>query len=394
MHHATEVAYGVGTLPAGIRSRFVDNSNGLTMHVLEAAADGPPRPTVLLLHGFPELAYSWRRVLVPLAEAGFRVLAPDQRGYGRTTGWDGRYDGDLSSYHALNLVRDILGLVAALGLTEVACVVGHDFGSPIAAWCALLRPDIFRSVVLMSAPFAGPPRLPFTTGHAVPQTDARTQPTLDEELAALPHPRKHYTAYYASREADENMRHCPQGIHDFLRAYYHYKSADWGQNQPFPLNSRSAEEFAKLPTYYVMDRDKGMAETVAEHMPSADEVAACTWLPEAELRVYSEEFARTGFQGGLQWYRAMREPRNAAQLQVFSGRAIEVPACFIAGASDWGVYQTPGALDSMRTTGCRQLLGVHLVERAGHWVQQEQPHAVTTLLLQFLDECAEAACHR
>ena len=101
-------------LPAGIRSRFVPEINGLNVHILEAGFETPSRPLVLLLHGFPELAYSWRKVMLPLAQAGFHVVAPDQRGYGRTTGWDNRYDGDLSSFRLLNLVRDQVGLVAAL----------------------------------------------------------------------------------------------------------------------------------------------------------------------------------------------------------------------------------------------------------------------------------------
>ncbi len=152
-----------GALPSGIRSRFVRDINGLRMHVLEAGFEERGRPLVLLLHGFPELAYSWRKVMLPLAAAGFRVVAPDQRGYGRTTGWDADYDGDLGSFRILNAVRDALGLVAALGHRDVALVAGHDFGASVAAWCALVRPDIFRSVALMSAPFAGPPPLPFDT---------------------------------------------------------------------------------------------------------------------------------------------------------------------------------------------------------------------------------------
>ena len=146
------------SLPAGIRARVVPDINGLRMHVLEAGFEAEGRPCVLLLHGFPELAYSWRKVMVPLASAGFHVVAPDQRGYGRTTGWDADYDGDLAPFRLLNLARDALGLVAALGHRAVAAVVGHDFGAPVAAWCALVRPDVFRSVALMSAPFAGPPR--------------------------------------------------------------------------------------------------------------------------------------------------------------------------------------------------------------------------------------------
>src|SRR5256714_11618130 len=135
--------------PDGVRARFVDGVNGLRLHILEAGFETPGRPLVLLLHGFPELAYSWRNIIMPLAEAGFHVVAPDQRGYGRTTGWDPDYDGDLASFRLTNLVRDALGLVSAFGYRSVDAVIGHDFGSSVAAWCALIRPDVFRSVVMM-----------------------------------------------------------------------------------------------------------------------------------------------------------------------------------------------------------------------------------------------------
>jgi len=128
-------AYSEDVLPRGVRSRFVRDVNGLTMHILEAGFEAARnRPCVLLLHGFPELAYSWRKIMLPLAAAGFHVVAPDQRGFGRTTGWDGSYDGDLAPFRMLNLARDTLGLVSALGYRSVAAVVGHDFGSTVAAW--------------------------------------------------------------------------------------------------------------------------------------------------------------------------------------------------------------------------------------------------------------------
>ena len=325
--------------------------------------------------------------MAPLAAAGFHVVAPDQRGYGRTTGWNGDYDGDLTQFRLLNLVRDALGLVSALGHRTVAAVVGHDFGSPVAAWCALLRPDVFRSVALMSAPFAGPPALPFdTAGDALaPDADAALPGgSIDQALARLNPPRKHYQVYYSTRAASADMHDCPQGVHDFLRAYYHYKSADWPGNRPFPLQSWTAAELAKLPTYYIMELNKGMAETVADYMPSAAEIASCRWLTESELAVYGAEYERTGFQGGLQWYRCRIEGVGAAELQLFSGCTIDVPSVFIAGNRDWGVYQVPGGIDRMQDSACSRMLGCHLIDGAGHWVQQEQPEQVSELLLRFL----------
>jgi len=370
-------------LATGIRSRFVRNINGLDVHVLEAGYGSPGRPLVLLLHGFPELAYSWRNVMLPLAAKGFHVVAPDQRGYGRTTGWDANYDGDLASFRILNAVRDALGLVAALGYRDVALVAGHDFGASVAAWSALVRPDVMRSVALMSAPFAGPPALPFDTANN-PLQQSSPGVSIHEELAKLDRPRKHYQWYYSTRQANADMRDCPQGVHAFLRGYFHYKSADWTGNRPFRLKSWTAGELAKMPTYYIMDLKKNMAETVAAEMPSAAQIAACRWLPENELAVYSAEYDRTGFQGGLQWYRSRTEGRYDSELQLFSGRTIDVPSIFIAGKSDWGTYQRPGNFEWMQESACTRMLGCHLIDGAGHWVQQEQPERVSALLIEFL----------
>ena len=372
---------GPDALPSGIRARFVQGINGLTVHMLEAGYETPGRPCLLLLHGFPELAWSWRKVMMPLAAAGFHVVAPDQRGYGRTTGWDPNYDGDLASFRMLNLVRDAMGLVSALGYRSVEAVVGHDFGASVAAWCAVVRPDVFKRMAIMSAPFAGPPPLPFGTDGKPAAAKAED---IHTALAVLDRPRKHYQWYYSTRPANDDMLHCKQGVHDFLRAYYHHKSADWRGNKPHRLASWTAAELAKMPTYYIMDRDWDMAATVAAEMPSAAQAAICPWLTEAELRFYSDEYKRTGFQGGLQWYRCRTENVGQAELQIFSGRTIDIPSLFVAGSSDWGVYQAPGNIEKMRESVCTRMIGCHLLDGAGHWVQQELPEQVPRLLLELL----------
>ena len=371
-------------LPSGIRSRFVNEVNGLRMHILEAGHEGKNRPLLLLLHGFPEIAYSWRKVMLPLAAAGYHVVAPDQRGYGRTSGWDGDYDGDFTSFRMLNLVRDALSLVSALGYRRVAGLFGHDAGSNVSAWASLIRPDVFRSVALMSAPFGGPPVLPFDTDRNGPAAPSPT--SIHDELAALKRPRKHYQWYYSTREANNDMWKCPQGVHAFLRAYYHHKSADWKQNKPFPLAAWRASELEKMPTYYIMDLHENMAQTVAHEMPAPEAIAANKWLPDRELAVYAEEYGRNGFQGGLQWYRCNTSQKLQADMQIFSGMTIDVPSCFIAGKSDWGIYQRPGAdmIKMQKDVLTNMLGGCHLIDGAGHWVQQEQPQQVSALLLDFL----------
>jgi pimeloyl-ACP methyl ester carboxylesterase len=248
---------------------------------------------------------------------------------------------------------------------------------------------VFRSVALMSAPFAGPPKLPFNTADG-PAKPPPEDPVY-RELAALPRPRKYYQRYYSTREANNDMHRAPQGVHDFLRGYYHHKSADWKANKPHPLKSWSADELATMPTYYVMDLAKDMAATVAEEMPSAAEIAANQWLPDSELSFYSAEYARTGFQGGLQWYRCGTSGAFIPELQTWSGRTIDVPSAFISGQQDWGTYQRPGVYETMQSKACTNMIACHLVDGAGHWVQQEQPAEVSRLLLQFLKDAKNHA---
>jgi pimeloyl-ACP methyl ester carboxylesterase len=377
-----EVEYGQDTLAAGIRSRYINNNNGVRMHVLEAGFESPDKPCVVFLHGFPELAYTWRNQLLPVANAGFHAIAPDLRGYGRSVASPVRFDDNLLPYSLLNRVSDVLGLVRALGYEKVAALVGHDWGGPTAAWCALVRPDVFQSVVLMSTPFDGPSDLPFDTANHPLKPVAEVN--MDRALAALPRPRKHYQSYLATRGANDDLWHPPQGVHDLLRAWFYFKSADWKGNKPFPLKSWSATELAKMPEYYIMDLNKTVADTMAAKMPSFEEIAACRWMTEADLQVYSTEYVRTGFQGGLNSYRILKDSLIDADLVSFSNRTIDIPSCYIAGAREWGIYQSPGAFEGMQRGACTRLLGVHLIDGAGHSVAEEQPEQVNGSIIEFL----------
>lgn len=358
-------------LPASVTSRQVETAQGLEVHLLEA---GPGAgPVVLLLHGFPELAFSWRKVMPALAAEGYRVIAPDQRGYGRTTGWSSGYDVDLEPYRMSSLVLDQLALLSALGISEVHGVVGHDFGSPVAAWCALIRPGVFRRVAMMSAPFGGAPGF-----------GGRGRRDIEAELAALPEPRKHYQWYYATEAADADMLECSQGLERFLAGYYYLKSGLWPANDPQPLPAWDAASLARLPHYYVMPRARTMAEVVADDCVGEDVSRLGAWLSGPELAFYCAEFARTGFQGGLNWYRASTSAAQNRPLRLHAGATIDVPAAFIGGARDWGIHQTPGSLAAMAERVCTDFRGQHLVPEAGHWVQQERPEQVLEHLIPFL----------
>jgi pimeloyl-ACP methyl ester carboxylesterase len=212
--------YGNGTLPDGVRPRLIPNVNGLTVNILEAGFETPGRPLVLMLHGFPNLAYSWRKVMPALAAAGYYAVAPDCRGFGRTTGWDNSWDADPYPFLALNLLRDQIALVSALGYRNTAMMVGHDQGSLMAGLGALIRPDMFPRLTLIGGGFGGPPSFPFNTanGASAPHPEF-TNAELDEEYAKLDPPRKGYQDYWRSRQADEDMKHVPQGMTDFFRAF-------------------------------------------------------------------------------------------------------------------------------------------------------------------------------
>jgi pimeloyl-ACP methyl ester carboxylesterase len=390
--------YGNGTLPAGVRARLIPNVNGLTVNILEAGFETPGRPLVLMLHGFPNLAYSWRKVMPAVAAAGYYAVAPDCRGFGRTTGWDDSWDADPQPFLALNMVRDQIALVYALGYRSAAMMVGHDQGSLLAALGALIRPDMFPRLTLIGGGFGGAPSFPFNTANGAPMPRAEfTNAELDAEYAKLNPPRKGYQDYWASPEADRDMKAVPQGMTNFFRAFYYMKSADFPGNQNLqPMHAvhtakDAAEQNARMPEYYVMRRGVGMPATVAAEMPDQSYIKACKWMTEAECEVYGLEYARSGWTGALHEYRHRRNnayPPTVAEQLTYAGRTIDVPSQAIVAREDWGANRTVGGPMNIGKTGYSQFKGVHMVEGAGHWAHEEQPEEVSRLLTAFLREHA------
>jgi pimeloyl-ACP methyl ester carboxylesterase len=309
----------------------------LSMRVAEAGKG----PLVLLCHGFPECWYSWRHQLRALADAGYRAVAPDMRGYGQTGAPE-----PVEAYSILHLVGDMTGLVAALG-EQRAVIVGHDWGSLVAWNAALLRPDKFRAVVGMSVPFL--PRLP-------------VRPTT--MMKAMAGDRFLYILYFqepgkAEAELDPRAR-------EMMRGMLFTASGDVD-----PAHFKKMMELPKTAGFL-----DGL--TQPEKLPA--------WLTEEDLEVYASTFERTGFRGGLNWYRNF--DRNWELLAAFADRRITVPALFVGGLRDAVVTgpELAGESPAVQMLGsfCDDLHGKVLIEGAGHWNQQEAPEATNAALLEFL----------
>jgi pimeloyl-ACP methyl ester carboxylesterase len=309
---------------------------GLSMHVAEAGEG----PLVLLCHGFPECWYSWRHQLVALAAAGYRAVAPDMRGFGRTEA-----PPRVEDYTVFHLVGDLVFLLDALGEKQ-AVVVGHDWGSVVAWNAALLRPDRFRAVCGMSVPFF--PRFP-------------VRPT--DMMKAMAGDRFMYVLYFqqpgiAEAELDPQAR-------KLLRSMLYTVSGS--------MDPEYFRNFALPKTAKFLD---GMVEP--EKLPE--------WLSEADLDVYVAEFERTGFRGGLNWYRNF--DRNWELLAPFADCKVRVPALFVGGLRDPVVTgpalegEGPGV--AVLGLFCEDLRGKVLIEGAGHWNQQEKPEETNAALLAFL----------
>ena len=266
-------------------------------------------------------------------------MACDQRGYGRSSAPDG-----VDQYTLCHLAGDIVGLVSALGESRAA-IVGHDWGSPVAWTCALLRPDIFHSVCLMSVPF-----LPFTIG----------QPRITDQLRAAFGDREFYQLYFqepgkAEKELEEDVR---VALLKLLCA----GSGDAPPDGSFRFVFERGERFID-------------AHPVPGSLPA--------WLTEEDLQYFSQEFERTGFRGGLNWYRNL--DRDYELLAGLAGAALRQPTLFIAGERDVCIEMYRDAFNSMESTA-PQLAGRHLLSGAGHWIQQERPAEVNELLLAFLQD--------
>ena len=305
-------------------------TNGINMHIAEAG-DGP---LVLLVHGFPELWYSWRHQLPALADAGYHAVAPDVRGYGRTDAPEA-----IESYTMLNHTADAVGVLDALG-EKTAVVVGHDWGAPMAWSCALLYPDRFSAVAALSVPFM--PRSP------IPPTQLLKQMFPNNFFYILyfqqPGPAE------AELEAD---------VRKFMRLMLYGASGDAPQDALLSQKPKDAKFLEGMPE--------------PKQLPS--------WLTEADLDYYTHEFERTGFRGGLNRYRNM--DRDWEQLPQLAGAKVQQPALFIAGDRD-GVLSFTG-VDAMKAN-VPNLRDVIMLSGCGHWTQQERPAEVNAALIQFLRE--------
>jgi pimeloyl-ACP methyl ester carboxylesterase len=315
-----------------INHRTVE-TNGIRMHVAEQGAG----PLVILCHGFPESWYSWRHQLTALSAAGFHAVAPDMRGYGRTDAPTA-----IEAYTLLHLVGDMVGLVTALGETS-AVIAGHDWGAPVAWHAALLRPDVFHAVIGLSVPFR--PRGSVRPTAVMPQTDE-----------AIFYQLYFQTPGVAEAELERDVRATIRRL-----AYSGSGDAPGRQNVA------------------MVRRGGGLLDQ------AIDPDTLPPWLTEADIELYAAEFGRTGFRGGLNWYRNL--DRNWALTAAWHDAKVTQPALFIAGTNDAVITGSMGkrALDEMDEV-VPNLKARLLLEGAGHWIQQERPAEVNAVLVGFARE--------
>ncbi|HUM14249.1 MAG TPA: alpha/beta hydrolase [Candidatus Nitrosotalea sp.] len=320
-----------------IQHRTVE-TNGIRMHVAEQGSG----PLVLLCHGFPESWYSWRHQIRALAAAGYRAVAPDMRGYGQTDA-----PAEVERYTYFDLVGDLVGLLDALG-AESAVIAGHDWGAPVAWHAALLRPDRFRAVIALSVPFR--PRGATRPSSAMPQTDDAVFYQLYFQTPGV-----------AEAELGRDVR---ASIRRLL-----YSGSGEGRAARVGIGDPGAVG--------MVPRSGG----VLTH--TADPATLPPWLTEADVDFYAGEFARTGFRGGLNWYRNI--DRNWELLAPFAGARVMVPALYVAGDHDLVVrFRGMDQLIPNLSKFVPDLRKTIMLPGCGHWTQQERPAEVNAAMLEFL----------
>jgi pimeloyl-ACP methyl ester carboxylesterase len=318
---------------AAIEHRFVE-TNGIRMHVAEAGSGIP----VLLCHGFPESWYSWRHQLEALAKEGFRAIAPDMRGYGQTDKPDA-----IDQYTLFHLTGDMIGLLDALKI-EKASIIGHDWGAPVACHCALFRPDRFPALATLSVPFR--PRFPVRPTSVMLKTD-------DAQF---------YQLYF--QKPGEAEAELERDVERTLRLMLFYSSGD----APAAANSGPV---GMVPIGRPWLADRSPPQT----LPG--------WLSEADVQFYTGEFKRSGFRGGLNWYRNI--DRNWELMAPWKDAKLQVPTLYIVGDRDL-VYRFPG-MDTLLANlknFVPKLDKTVLLEGCGHWTQQERAEQVNNEITRFL----------
>jgi pimeloyl-ACP methyl ester carboxylesterase len=316
-----------------VTHRFIE-TNGIRMHVAEQGS-GPP---VLLCHGFPESWYSWRHQIEALAATGFHVVAPDMRGYGKSDQPEA-----IDQYTLLHLVGDMVGLLDALG-EDTAVIAGHDWGAPVAWHAALLRPDRFRAVIGLSVPYGPRGRLRPTS--VMPQTADAVFYQLHFQTPGV---------------AEAELQHDVRG---FIRG---------------TLLRLSGDAPADWPNFGMVPRSGGMLASGW----AVGSIPLPAWITEADIDFYAGEFTRTGFRGGLNWYRNI--DRNWELRAPFAGARVSVPALYVAGDRD-AVLTFPGAAEVVAnlTQFVPRLSRTVMLPGCGHWTQQERPREVNAAMLDFL----------
>jgi pimeloyl-ACP methyl ester carboxylesterase len=315
-----------------ITHRFIE-TNGIRMHLAECGAG----PLVVLCHGFPESWYSWRHQLHALAEAGFHAVAPDMRGYGQTDRPEA-----IDQYTLLHLTGDVVGVLDALG-AQTAVIVGHDWGGPVAWHAAQLRPDRFNAVIGLSVPFV--PRRPAAPTSMMPQTEDAV----------------FYQLYFQTPGvAEAELEH---DVRRSIRSLLYSASGD------APRSSHRVHSPGMVP------RSGGFLDTMA------DSEELLNWLTDADVDFYVQEFVRTGFRGGLNWYRNI--DRNWELLAPFSGVRVSVPALYVAGDRDLVVGFRGMDIANLEHFA-PQLRGKIILPGCGHWTQQERTKEVNEAMIEFL----------